>query len=491
VEHLNCIDGRWVPARSGETFTVVNPARHSDVIGAWPSSSAADVRDAIDAATRALPAWRAVPGPERGRLLFRFHAILDSRREELARALTREEGKTLQESRGEVQKSLNIVEYVAGEGRRIPGETVPSDMPSTFAYTVRQPLGVVAVITPWNFPVAIPCWKIAPALVAGNTVVFKPASLTPLTATLLVEMLHEAGIPPGVVQLVTGSGGALGGALLGDARVRGVSFTGSNEIGSEIARLAAAGLKKVQLEMGGKNPVLVLEDADLDLAAEGCVQGAFGSSGQRCTATSRAIVVDAVHDAFVDRVLDRMRRLRVGDGADPNTDIGPLVDRSQLDKVTGHIDSAQAEGAVLRAGGRRLRGGAWDGGWFVEPTLFTGVRPDMRVAREEIFGPVLCVLRVRDLDQGLDVANDVEYGLSSSIYSRDVERVFRFIDRIETGITHVNSPTVGGEAQLPFGGIKATGVGSREMGRTAIEFFTEIKTVYVDYTGRKRDSLIY
>jgi aldehyde dehydrogenase (NAD+) len=372
------------------------------------------------------------------------------------------------------------------------GETVPSEMPSTFAYTLRQPLGVVAVITPWNFPVAIPCWKMAPALAAGNTVVFKPSSLTPLTATLLVEMLHDAGLPAGVVNLVTGSGGTLGRALLEDPRLRGVSFTGSNDVGSEIARLGAAGLKKVQLEMGGKNPVVVLEDADLDLAVEGCVQGAFGSSGQRCTATSRAIVVDAVHDAFVEGVLARMRTLRVGDGTEPNVHVGPLVDASQLDKVLHHIESAVAEGAELRAGSaRRLRGGAWDDGFFCEPALFTGVHRDMRVAREEIFGPVLCVLRAADLDSALEIANDVDYGLSSSIYSRDVERVFRFIDRIETGITHVNSPTVGGEAQLPFGGIKSTGIGGREMGRTAIEFFTEIKTVYVDYTGRKRETNIY
>ena len=283
----------------------------------------------------------------------------------------------------------------------------------------------------------------------------------------------------------------MGRALVEDARVHGISFTGSNEVGAEIARLAAAGLKKVQLEMGGKNPVVVLEDADLDLAVEGTIQGAFGSTGQRCTATSRAIVLDAVHDAFVERLLLRMRDLRVGDGTDPEVTVGPLVDESQLEKVLEYVEIGTREGAVLRSGGRRLRGGALDGGFYMEPTLFTSVTRTMRVAREEIFGPVLCVLRARDLDEALALANDVDYGLSSSIYSRDVERVFRFVDRIESGITHVNSPTMGGEAQLPFGGVKATGVGGREMGRTAIEFFTELKTVYVDYTGRKREGHIY
>lgn len=491
MESRNWIRGEWVEAESGETTPNRNPADIDDVLGHWPRSSAADARAAADAAAAALPAWRDMPAPERAKFVQRWVTILDARREEVARALTREEGKTLAEARGEVQKSIQILEFIAGEGRRMHGQTVPSDHRRTFAYTVRAPLGVVAIVTPWNFPVAIPCWKIAPALIAGNTVVFKPASLTPLTATLLMQFLEEAELPAGVVNLVTGPGGVVGDAILDDARVRGISFTGSNEVGTAIATRAASRLQKTQLEMGGKNPVLVLDDADLELAVDGCVQGAFGSSGQRCTATSRAIVVDAVHDAFVAEVVRRARGLRLGRGDAAAVDMGPVVDESQMRIVLDGVADGIASGATLACGGVRRRGAGFDRGWFVEPTVMTGVTAGMRIAREELFGPVLCVLRVADLQAALAVANDVPYGLSASIYTRDVERAFHFIDAIEAGIVHVNSATVGGEAQLPFGGVKATGIGGREMGSTATDFFTEIKTVYVDYTGRARTTKSY
>jgi len=491
MEHRNWIEGHWVEAKSGETTPNRNPADIDAVIGHWPLSSHADARAAVDAAAAALPAWRAVPAPERAKFVQRWVALLDTRREDVARALTREEGKTLAEARGEVQKSIQILEFIAGEGRRMHGQTVPSDHRRTFAYTVRAPLGVVAVVTPWNFPVAIPCWKIAPALIAGNTVVFKPATLTPFTATLLMQLLEEADLPAGVVNMVTGPGGSAGDAILDDARVRGISFTGSNEVGTAIAARAASRLQKTQLEMGGKNPVVVLDDADLELAIDGCVQGAFGSTGQRCTATSRAIVVDDVHDAFVAEVVRRARALRLGRGDAEGVDIGPVVDESQMRTVLEGVADGVASGATLECGGVRRRGAGFDRGWFVEPAVVTGVTAAMRIAREELFGPVLCILRVPDLATAITVANDVPYGLSASIYTRDVERAFHFVDEIEAGIVHVNSPTVGGEAQLPFGGVKATGIGGREMGSTATDFFTEIKTVYVDYTGRRRATKSY
>ncbi|HYO90870.1 MAG TPA: aldehyde dehydrogenase family protein, partial [Pyrinomonadaceae bacterium] len=386
---------------------------------------------------------------------------------------------------------INVAEFCAGESRRMNGETIQSELPSNFAYTIKQPLGVVACVTPWNFPVAIPVWKIAPALVAGNTVVFKPASLTPATATRIVEIFEEAGLPRGVLNLIIGSGSEAGDEIINHPAVKAVSFTGSNQIGIRLYEEVSRRGAKVQCEMGGKNPVIILEDADMELAVESTVQGGFGSTGQRCTATSRAIVVNEVADRFVERLVERANSLRIGDGSDPQTDIGPSVDENQFKTVLSYIDVGREDGAKMLCGGERASGDGLDKGYFVKPTVFDHVTPDMRIAREEIFGPVLSVLRVKDFDEALQVANDSEYGLSSSIFSSDAARIFRFVDEIETGMTHINSPTTGGEAHIPFGGIKATGIGDREQGSTALDFYTDLKVVYVDYTGRKREGNLY
>jgi len=489
--YKNFIAGEWVASEASKSTPNLNPADTRDVIGHVPMSSAEEARRAADAAQAAFPAWRDTPAPVRGRVLFRAQEILDKEREELARLLTREEGKTVKEALGEIQRAINILEYTAAEGRRLGGHTVPSELPSNFCYTTRIPVGVVACITPWNFPVAIPIWKIAPALVTGNTVVFKPATLTPATATALVGIFERAGLPKGVLNLVLGSGGTVGNALLDHPAVHAVSFTGSNEVGGEIYARAAKRMIRVQAEMGGKNPVVVLADADLDLAVEATAQGAFGSTGQRCTATSRVIVEEAVADRFVERLAARAKKVRVGNGLEPTTDMGPAVDRSQMQTDLDYIGIGGKESATLVCGGRKLEEGALAHGHFVEPTVFDHVKTTMRIAQEEIFGPVVSVVRVKDFEEAMQAANDVPFGLSSSIFTTDASTVFRFADRIETGIVHINSGTPGGEAQLPFGGIKGTGLGPREQGSTAIEFFTDIKTVYVDYTGAARKGSFY
>ena len=481
----NFINGRWVESRSGQTIERRNPANIKEVVSVAPLSTREEVREAIAAAKFAFAGWRDTPAPARGRVLARAAALMEKQKEALARTLSREEGKTLKESLVEVQRSINILEFTAGEGRRLGGETIPSELPKNFAYTIKQPLGVVGAITPWNFPVAIPVWKAAPALVAGNTVVLKPAELTPESAAKVVEIFQEAGAPAGVLNMVLGAGEEVGDELLRDPEVRAISFTGSNEIGSLIYSLAARQMKKCQCEMGGKNPVVVLRDADLALAAESVAAGAFGSSGQRCTATSRVVVEDAVADRFVEMIVERVRKLKVGNGLDADVDVGPLVDENQLKTVLRYIETGKKEARLL-VGGGRMSGAEHDSGYFVAPTVFDQVRWDSVIAQEEIFGPVLSVIRVPDFEEALRVANSVKYGLSSSIYTNDASRIFEFIDRIETGMTHVNAPTVASEAQLPFGGMKATGVGLREMGRVAIDFYTELKAVYIDYTGRKR-----
>lgn len=486
----NFINGRWVESRSARSSERRNPANLDEVIGLAPLSTREETGEAVAAARQAFPAWRDTPAPLRGRVIAKAALLMEQQRDELARLMTREEGKTLKDSLGEVQKSINILEFMAGEARRIGGETLPSELPKNFAYTLKQPLGVVAAITPWNFPVSIPVWKIAPALVAGNTVVFKPATITPFTGAKVVEIFEQAGIPAGVLNMVVGSGGEVGDELLQHPDVRAVSFTGSNEVGSELYAQGARRMKKCQCEMGGKNPLVILADADLPLAVEATVFGAFASTGQRCTATSRVVVEERVADQFVKLLVERTSKLRVGNGLEPGIDMGPAVDESQLKTDLHYIEVGKKE-AKLLVGGQRLSGPGYDRGYFVAPTIFDHVAAGSAIAQDEIFGPVLSVIRVRDFEEALCVANSVRYGLSSSLYTNDAAKIFEFIDRIETGITHINSPTVGGEAQLPFGGMKATGVGLREMGRVAIDFYTELKTVYIDYTGRKRESTVY
>ncbi len=486
----NYINGQWVQSRSGESRERRNPANLHDLIGYVPLSSREEVCEAVEAAQRALPAWRDTPAPARGKCLLRVAGLLEEQKDDVARLLTREEGKTLSESMGEILRSINILEYTAGEARRLTGETMPSELPRNFAYTIRQPLGVVGLITPWNFPVAVPVWKIAPALVCGNTVVWKPSELTPFTSRRVVEIFAAAGLPAGVLNMVNGAGEEAGDELVEHPAVRAISFTGSCEVGSVIYAKAARRMKKVQCEMGGKNPVVVLEDADLELAAASVVMGAFGSTGQRCTATSRVIVVESVADEFVGMLLERASKLNVGNGAEPGTTVGPSVDEVQFNKVQGYLEIGKRE-AKLMCGGERLCGGAYEDGYFLAPTLFDNVPQDARIAQEEIFGPVLSVIRVKDFEEALAAANNIRFGLTASIFTTDANRVFQAAERLECGMVHVNSPTVGGEAHVPFGGIKATGVGERETGSTAIDFYTELKIVYVDYTGRKRQSKIY
>ncbi len=489
--YRNFIGGQWVESTSARTVENINPARIDDVLGTSRLATRDEARKAVEAASDAFRAWRATPAPARGRIVACAARLMEDDKENLARLLTREEGKTIGESRGELQRSINVAEFCAGEARRLNGETIQSELPSNFAYTIKQPLGVVACVTPWNFPVAIPIWKIAPALVAGNTVVFKPATLTPGTAVRIVEIFEEAGLPKGVLNLVIGSGSEAGDEIINHRAVRAVSFTGSNDVGIRLYEQASRRGAKVQCEMGGKNPVVVLEDADLGLAVESTAQGAFGSSGQRCTATSRAVVVREVADEFVERIVARAKSMRLGDGSDPNTEMGPSVDENQFKTVLRYVDIGREDGAELVCGGTRAEGDGLNKGYFVRPTVFDQVTPDMRIAREEIFGPVLSVLRVRDFDEAMRVANDCDYGLSSSIFTNHAARIFRFVDEIETGMTHINSPTTGGEAHIPFGGIKATGIGDREQGSTALDFYTELKVVYVDYTGRKREGNLY
>jgi alpha-ketoglutaric semialdehyde dehydrogenase len=489
--YRNFIGGKWIESSSEKTVKNINPANIDEVIGSNRQATREEARAAVEAAAEAFHGWRATPAPARGRIVAQAARLMEAAKEELAQILTHEEGKTISESRGELQRSINVAEFCAGESRRMNGETILSELPSNFVYTIKQPLGVVACVTPWNFPVAIPTWKIAPALVAGNTVVFKPATLTPGTAVRIVEIFEEAGIPPGVLNLVLGSGSDAGDEIVGHPAVKAVSFTGSNGVGIRLYEQVSRRGAKCQCEMGGKNPVVILEDCDIELAVENTAQGAFGSSGQRCTATSRAVVVDKIADEFVERISKRAQTMRIGDGMDPQTEMGPSVDESQFKTVLEYLNIGREDGATLVCGGERATGNGLDKGYFVKPTVFDHVTSDMRIAREEIFGPVLSVMRVKDFDEAMTVANDTEFGLSSSIFTNDAARIFRFVDEIETGMTHINSPTTGGEAHIPFGGIKGTGIGDREQGSTALDFYTELKVVYVDYTGRKREGNLY
>src|SRR5688572_3122350 len=479
----NYIGGAWVPAQSGARFENRNPADDRDVIGTFPNSSPADAHAAIEAAAHAYEGWRLVPAPKRAELLFRAAQLLMERKESLARDMTREMGKVLDETRGDVQEAIDMTLFMAGEGRRQYGQTVPSELRDKFAMSIRQPLGVAAMITPWNFPMAIPSWKIAPALVCGNTVVLKPATLTPLSAVRFVETLEEAGVPAGVVNLVTG-GADVGTRLATHDAVRVVSFTGSTAVGRLVNQHAASGFKKVHLEMGGKNVVMIMDDAQLELAVDGCLWGGFGTTGQRCTAASRVVVHEKVHDAFLAAFARRTAALRVGNGLDPDTQVGPSVSEAQLKTVMQYVEIGQGEGARLVTGGRRLERGAHAKGWFHEPTIFADVEPGMRIAQEEIFGPVVSVLRCRSLEEAIAIGNGVAYGLSASIYTRDINKAFTAMRDLYTGIFYVNAPTIGAEVHLPFGGTKATGNGHREAGTAALDVFSEWKSVYVDFSGR-------
>jgi alpha-ketoglutaric semialdehyde dehydrogenase len=469
------INGEWLEGASGRTAKNINPADANDVIAEFPLATAKDAARAIEAARKAFEIWGRVPGPERGRVLWRAADIARRRADEIARLMTREEGKILREAKGEVMKGISLIEYYAGAGFRMGGKTLPSEARNTFTYTLRQPVGVVGLISPWNFPWAIPVWKSAPALV------FKPATLTPSTAALLAEIYTEAGLPAGVFNVLVGSGSEVGETIVNSPHVPIISFTGSNSIGSALYVKAASRGAKVTCEMGGKNAVIVMSDADLDKAAIAIRDGAFGSTGQRCTATSRVIAVGDKKDALVESLVEHARKLRVGNGLDDEVDMGPAVDEGQWKTDLEYIEIAKGEGAKLLTGGKRPAG--MENGYFLEPTIFDGVSADMRIFREEVFGPVLAVSKASSLEEALHMANSVEFGLTTSIFSRDIDHVMRFIDEVETGMVHVNEPTIGGEAQLPFGGVKATGVGEREMSEEGLNFFTELKTVFINYSG--------
>jgi aldehyde dehydrogenase (NAD+) len=479
----NLIGGKWVPAKSGKTFENRNPADLDDVVGEFPASGPADVEAAVAAARKAFDGWRRTPAPRRGELLFKVGEILTRRKEEIARAMTREMGKVLKEARGDVQEGIDTAWVHGGEGRRLHGFSAPSELPNKAGWTVRAPIGVCGLITPWNFPLAIPTWKSFPALVAGNTIVLKPASDTPHCSQLLMEAFLEAGFPPGVVNLVHGSGSQVGMPLVRHADVRVISFTGSSEVGREIHAEAGRMLKRVSLELGGKNAQIVMDDADLDLALDGVLWGAFGTTGQRCTATSRLIVHRKVRDELVGRLVERAKKLRIGPGLDERSEVGPLVNRGRVEAVDAWVRIGRKEGKLL-CGGRPATEGKLAKGCFYEPTVFDGVKPSARIAREEVFGPVLSVLAVKDLDEAVRVLNDTAYGLSSSIYTRDVNAAFHAMQELETGIVYVNAPTIGAECHFPFGGTKDTGNGHREGAHPVYEVFTEWKTIYVDYSGR-------
>jgi aldehyde dehydrogenase (NAD+) len=475
----NYIAGEWRPAASGETMENHNPANRDEVVGLFASSGADDVDAAIAAAEEAYRSWRFSSPMTRANILHKAANILESRIPEVGRELTREEGKTLKEGIGETTRAVQILRYFAGEAQQPSGEHYPSVNPHTLLYTTREPLGVVAVVTPWNFPIAIPAWKIAPALAFGNTVVFKPASLTPLTAVRLVEALDEAGLPAGVLNLVTGSAANVGDPLVRDPRVVAITFTGSNETGAELRRSAAERGAKLQLELGGKNPAIVLADADLDHALGQVVAGAMMSTGQKCTATSRAIVDRRIIDRFTEMLADRIGGLKVGDPLDAETQIGPLIDERAADRVAGEVDAAKQAGAELVVGGERL-GSGLERGAFLAPTLFADVDPKSRLGQDELFGPVLGVIPVDSMEEAMAVANQVKFGLSASIFTRDLGRALAFAREIEAGVVHVNSETAGAEPQVPFGGMKGSSSYSREQGKSAREFFTQVKTVYID-----------
>lgn len=479
----NFIAGEWVEPSTGAYFENRNPADLTDVVGKFPLSSAVDVDRAVASAMRGFELWKRTPAPHRGDILRKVGDIMTARKDEIADAMTREMGKPLTETRGDVQEGIDTAYYAATEGRQLFGRTVPSESRSKWAMTFRRPIGVAGLICPFNFPMAIPTWKMFPALVCGNSVVFKPAEDVPHTGTILIEILLDAGIPPEVVQLVHGTGADVGAPLVAHPDVPLISFTGSTSTGSQVGETCGRMHKRLSLEMGGKNAQIVLDDADLDLALEGALWGAFGTTGQRCTATSRLILQKGIHDNFLGMLVDRARSLQLGDGRKSGTDVGPLINEAALTKVEHYIDVGQADGADLLCGGRRPTGKGTDGGFFFEPTIFARVEPNHRIAFEEIFGPVLSVIRVSTAEEAFTVNNSVKYGLSSSLYTRDVNVSFRALEQLDNGITYINAPTIGAEAHLPFGGVKQTGNGHREGGWEVYDFYSETKVGYVDYSG--------
>ncbi|ACK70635.1 Aldehyde Dehydrogenase [Gloeothece citriformis PCC 7424] len=481
---LNYINGQWLPAKVRELSESRNPANWSEVVATFPLSTSADVNVAVEAAKNAYPSWRLVPAPERAEYLQRVAQILSQRKEEIATLMTREMGKPIAEARGDVQEGIDCAFYYAGEGRRLFGQTTPSELHNKFAMTMRMPIGVCALITPWNFPVAIPCWKSLPALVCGNTMILKPAKDTPACATALIEVFHQAGFPPGVVNLVHGIGPEVGHDLLEHPEVDLVSFTGSSLVGAQVGEICGRTHKRVCLELGGKNAQIVMEDANLELALEGALWGAFGTTGQRCTATSRLILHRDIKAEFTEKLLEKTAKLRLGSGLDPNTDIGPLISSTQREKVNKYMEIAQEEGAKILCGGNKPQDPALKQGFFFEPTILDGVTSQMRVAQEEIFGPVVCLMEVNSFSEAIALLNDTPYGLSSSIYTQDINRAFQAMRDLEAGITYINGPTIGAEVHLPFGGVKQTGNGHREAGTSALDVFSEWKTVYVDFSGR-------
>ncbi|MGD0124927.1 MAG: aldehyde dehydrogenase family protein [Terriglobia bacterium] len=480
----NYINGEWVPAASGLTFDNNNPADRRELVGVFQRSSRHDVADAIQVAKDAYKTWRLTPPPKRGEILYRAARLLAERKEEYAEQMTREMGKVLEETRGDVQEAIDMTYYMAGEGRRLFGQTTTSELPNKFCMWVRSPIGVSSLVTPWNFPMAIPSWKIMPALICGNTLVIKPATDTPLSTYNLVQTLVEAGVPRGVVNLVTGSGSEVGTALLSNDDVRVVSFTGSSEVGRKVAEACAGTFKHSCLEMGGKNIIMVMEDANLDLAVDGAIWGGFGTTGQRCTASSRIAVHKDVYGEFVEKFVARARALKVGNGLDPAVEMGPLINESQLNTVEEYVQIGKDEGAKLLCGGERLTGGDYDFGCFYTPTIFGDCSPEMRISREEIFGPVVSIIPCASLEAAIEIGNGVVYGLSSSIYTRNINRAFQAMRDMETGIFYVNAPTIGAETHLPFGGTKQTGNGHREAATAALDFYSEWKAVYVDYSDR-------
>jgi alpha-ketoglutaric semialdehyde dehydrogenase len=488
--YKNFIDGEWVEASTGQTFENRNPADTRDVVGIFQRSGKADVDAAIAAAKQAFVRWRLIPAPRRAEIIYRAAEMLFERKEDFARDMTREMGKILKETRGDVQEAVDTAYYMAGEGRRMFGPTTPSELPNKFAMAVRQPIGVCGMITPWNFPMAIPSWKLLPALVCGNTCVIKPAQDTPLSTFNLVRVLYDAGLPRGVVNIVTGFGSEVGTPLTESADVKAISLTGSSAVGRIVGTTAAKSFKHCSLELGGKNPMIVLDDANLDLAIEGGLWGGFGTTGQRCTATSRIIVQKGIYADFIERYVERAKALKVGNGMDETVEMGPAINENQLKTDLSYVDIGKAEGARLKCGGSRLDKGEYQNGYFMEPTVFVDVDRKMRIAQEEIFGPVVSIIPCDDLEDAIEIANGIEYGLSSALYTKDVNKAFTAMRDLDAGITYINAPTIGAEVHLPFGGVKQTGNGHREGGLGAIDFYSEWKSIYVDYSDHLQKAQI-